>query len=1105
MGFEVLGTFRGAAGQMLAGITDICTRVVGGVVQVYTATRAGGGLVALELEGGGDGLALIDQQGIAAGAVLSAPGRMAVLQLDRGPVLIWTGGWASSPGGYALDDQGRIGAVVTLGGGPSGVMTAQAVATVGGTQFVLLAPASGGVVQVWRIDGAGRMALADDLLLGAAGQGFDVAALEVVRLGGASFVLALSAAEDALTVGRLRGDGGLEVTAKIGASGGLGIAAPSALEVVQVQGLTWVLVAGAGSSSISVLALDEKGGLRLTDHVIDTLDTRFQGISALATAVVGDRVFVFAAGGDQGVQAFVLMPDGRLVAAGLQLATGALALDNVTALEAVVRGGRIELILGCEGEGVIRLRYDPGDPAPQITGRSSDDTLAGDGRDDLIAGWGGNDSIDGGAGEDILFDGSGADTLRGGLGADVFVLAADQETDVILDFELGKDRLDLSGWGRIYAVEVLPMAERTGCVVIRWGDEALYVYTADGRNIDPDIFQSADFFGLWHVVAPAVEAGRQVEGTPQRETQSGGSGDDTLLGSAGDDLLDGGGGFDMVDYGAATGRVVADLADPAANAGLAAGDRYDGIEGLAGGRFGDGLRGDAGANRLEGRGGGDVLAGRGGDDQLDGGAGDDTLLGGAGADRLIGGTGRDWASYAQASGRMEVDLAQGLGLAGEALGDRLNGIEAVQGSRFNDLLRGDAGDNGLAGGGGADRLEGSDGDDRLSGGSGGDVLQGGNGDDLLLGGAGRDWASYEGRVGVRVDLALARAQETGGRGVDTLVSIENLLGGWQGDTLLGDAGANRINGGEGDDQLDGRGGRDVLEGGLGDDVITGGAGFDMALFRGTVAVRVDLALHGAQQTGWGRDVLGGIEGVVAGAGADVLAGSGLGNRLKGRAGADRLEGRAGDDTLAGGRDDDRLIGGAGEDRLKGGKGFDTVAYGGDRALTLSLSIIGAQDTPFGADVLRGIEAIESGGGDDRLAGSAAANRLAGGGGDDVLRGGGGADTLQGDAGADFLVAGEGADVLAGGAGDDALYGGAGADLFVFDGGRDRIGDFGAGDRIALDDAVLRQIAGMDAAGIVARWGVDLGGQVALDFGAAGRLVIEDIATLADLAGVIEIL
>ena len=72
-----------------------------------------------------------------------------------------------------------------------------------------------------------------------------------------------------------------------------------------------------------------------------------------------------------------------------------------------------------------------------------------------------------------------------------------------------------------------------------------------------------------------------------------------------------------------------------------------------------------------------------------------------------------------------------------------------------------------------------------------------------------------------VSLAIRPAQDTGGAGSDTLISIENLTGSAFNDTLTGDASDNVISG---------RAGNDTLNGGGGDDTLDGGAGTDTASY-----------------------------------------------------------------------------------------------------------------------------------------------------------------------------------------------------------------------------------------------------------------------------------
>ena len=85
------------------------------------------------------------------------------------------------------------------------------------------------------------------------------------------------------------------------------------------------------------------------------------------------------------------------------------------------------------------------------TGNALSNTITGGTGSDVLDGGSSNDALNGGIGADTLIGGRGADTLSGGAGRDMFVFndVADLGnslalTDVILDFEQGVDRIDLS-------------------------------------------------------------------------------------------------------------------------------------------------------------------------------------------------------------------------------------------------------------------------------------------------------------------------------------------------------------------------------------------------------------------------------------------------------------------------------------------------------------------------------------------------------------------------------------------------------------------------------------------------------------------------------------
>ncbi len=484
-----------------------------------------------------------------------------------------------------------------------------------------------------------------------------------------------------------------------------------------------------------------------------------------------------------------------------------------------------------------------------------------------------------------------------------------------------------------------------------------------------------------------------------------------------------------------------------------------------------------------------------GNDTLIGNDANNRLTGGAGDDNLHGGNGSDTAIYSAASAGVTVNLT--LTAAQNTIGagfDLLESIENVIGSNFADTITGTTAANDLLGGAG---------NDVILGGSGNDQLNGGAGDDQLNGGSGTDVAIYAGAAaGVAVNLSLTGAQNSRGAGIDTLTSIEQLVGSSFNDRLTGNAASNRLTGGLGNDILTGDAGNDLLEGGDGTDALDGGAGDDrlnggngsdyVIYSAATGAVIVNLGLTTVQSTGGaGNDQLSNIERLYGSNYGDTLTGSSVANLLSGRGGNDMINGGAGNDTIrgdagndivngeggndfltggdgddviTGGDGNDRLYGNAGNDNVSGGAGIDVLYFNDARsAVTVNLNLTTAQNTGGGGiETISGIEQVVGSGFNDILTGTAEANKLLGGGGNDTLRGGAGDDIVQGDAGNDTVV---------GGAGNDSIYGGAGQDVFRFDAvlngstNVDILRDFSA-----LDDSfqlALSAFSGIGAAGTLA--------------------------------------
>ena len=616
-----------------------------------------------------------------------------------------------------------------------------------------------------------------------------VFALETARVGDQDFLIGACQAEGGVTAYRIDGTG-LMATGSMGAAEGLGIMTPTDMALAEVDGTTFVLLASAPgdgigqSGAVTVMELAGDGSLTPTDHVIDTGDTRFGATQSIEAIDLDGRTYVLAAGGDGGLTAFVLMPNGRLLLTDVIADPPSGGLDNVTAIAAVAAGDGLHVFVSSQtGPGLTTLTLDA---SGQGQTRMVDGIATGGAGNDILIGGVGDDTISGGAGDDVLEDGAGTDHLTGGSGADLFSLRADASHDIITDFDWTEDRLDLSDWPFFYDPASLTIhATAFGATVI-WRGETLDLHSETGQSLS-----AAQVLG-------SIMSG--VHRPPNLAELGATAGDQTLVGSPFGDVIHGGAGHDTIDG--------------------ANGD--------------DTLFGDSGFDEISGGEGDDLVDGGGEADILYGGAGDDTILGGDGADRIEGGAGRD--SIEGGNGR---DI-----IAGEAGDDTVRGGDGndyIMGQGGDDLIAGDAGEDELFGGGGFDTIDGGAGEDIIHGGANADLLSGGAGDDTIEGGRGADriWgdAGHDHLQGDSGDDRIWGGAGddviTGGSGFDVIAGDDGndlIDGGSNADDLSGGDGDDTLIGGDGADQLRGDAGADRLEGGAGDDLLIGGGDADVFVF-----------------------------------------------------------------------------------------------------------------------------------------------------------------------------------------------------------------------------------------------------------------------------------
>lgn len=120
----------------------------------------------------------------------------------------------------------------------------------------------------------------------------------------------------------------------------------------------------------------------------------------------------------------------------------------------------------------------------------------------------------------------------------------------------------------------------------------------------------------------------------------------------------------------------------------------------------------------------------------------------------------------------------------------------------------------------SDRLYGFGGDDRLVGGAGDDIISGGFGFDRIDGGRGFDTADYShtNANDLIINLSTGSVTQGSATGVETLKSIEQVVGGGGSDTIIGSKRSDFISGQSGIDLITGGGAADHLRGGPGNDI-----------------------------------------------------------------------------------------------------------------------------------------------------------------------------------------------------------------------------------------------------------------------------------------------
>lgn len=321
----------------------------------------------------------------------------------------------------------------------------------------------------------------------------DITDFATIDINGTTFVAVTSAFDGGVTIYKLGAHGNLHHRDTVLASDGGGFSLPQNVEFIQSGGNTYLAMIAAGSSSISIYRVGNHGNLHQTDHVIDSLDTRFEGASQMAAITHEGRSFLFVAGNDDGLTVFELLPDGTLLHALTIADDFEVALTNVSALSVVIIDGEIHVFVAGAEDGMTQFIFDPDVLGGTFVGTTGKDVINGTARDDFLFGGRRGDVIDGGRGEDRIDGGGGKDYLTGGNGADTFVFTADGRKDFIMDFQDGLDLIDLSGYHQVNTIDDLIIKTREWGVMIEIRGEKLKIIGHGGDTITAEDFTADDF------------------------------------------------------------------------------------------------------------------------------------------------------------------------------------------------------------------------------------------------------------------------------------------------------------------------------------------------------------------------------------------------------------------------------------------------------------------------------------------------------------------------------------------------------------------------------------------------------------------------------------
>ena len=638
------------------------------------------------------------------------------------------------------------------------------------------------------------------------------------------------------------------------------------------------------------VVMNTTGAITLAGDAGASTTLKISGNQSLTTGVItattiDASALVGATSAAAGIQGLVM---GAAAALGLTSITGSAYADTLV-------GDASSSIAG--GAGNVN-----------ITGGANNDTLLGEAGNDTIAGIGGNDSIDGGAGNDQVTEVGAnitvSDTIKGGEGTDILSIntlnAAISATNLsgISEFEV----LDVTAGATVTQV-MSDFVNNTGFTEIRANAGAnTLAFTNVGSTTNTLALTggtgTVSFDRLVDVSTNALTVNTRIAAGAAL----------VLTGLTADDE-------ETITFN--TSRTLADGTTQANNTTITTLTAND-------------------IKTLDVNGGGNFVT-------------------------TLGATSTALATIDASGATGTVNINAGTSLADMTVTSGIGATTIVAGAGDDSITGSDVADN-LTGGAGADTLTGNGGDDILVGGLGADSIDGGAGTNtysgagiattvdldggatamtgqvINLGATTLSAAAINTATGTNISSSLTGvtsgqtaylgAAATVSSRVDSLSSIQNVVGTDGADYIVGSAAVNNIQGGAGGDTITGGAGADIINAGAGANSVTdAGAGSDVITHNTAGGATVAVAVTGTDTVT--------ITASQAGVTANSRAAVNTSVDASTSSAAVALNGNTGADTLVGGTVADAITGGAGSDRLTGNGGNDTFIY------TTSATSVGA--------------------------------------------------------------------------------------------------------------------------------------------------------------------